>query len=110
MSGFTDIRLQKEVESSSWFGFSLVLEGSLAGKRSKIVEQLRKAQVEVRPIVAGNFTRNKVIEYMDYIIPAPLTNADDIHYNGFFVGNHSKNNFAEIDYFVDVLNRTVSEV
>lgn len=41
---------------------------------------------------------------------APLTNADDIHYNGFFVGNHSKNNFAEIDYFVDVLNRTVSEV
>ena len=110
MSGFTDIRLQKEVESSSWFGFSLVLEGSLAGKRSKIVEQLRKAQVEVRPIVAGNFTRNKVIEHMDYIIPAPLTNADDIHYNGFFVGNHSKNNFAEIDYFVDVLNRTVSEV
>ena len=110
MSGFTDIRLQKEVESSSWFGFSLVLEGSLAGKRSKIVEQLRKAQVEVRPIVAGNFTRNKVIEYMDYSIPAPLTNADDIHYNGFFVGNHSKNNFAEIDYFVDVLNRIVSEV
>ena len=110
MSGFTDIRLQKDVESSSWFGFSLVLEGSLAGKRSKIVEQLRKAQVEVRPIVAGNFTRNKVIEYMDCIIPAPLTNADDIHYNGFFVGNHSKNNFAEIDYFVDVLNRTVSEV
>lgn len=110
MAQFPQIRLQKEVESSSWFGFSLVLEGALKGKRSQIVEGLRRAEVEVRPIVAGNFTRNKVIEYMDYSIPAPLVNADDIHDNGFFIGNHSKNNFAEIDYFVDVLKKILEEV
>lgn len=110
MAQFPQIRLQKEVESSSWFGFSLVLEGALQGKRSQIVEGLRRAEVEVRPIVAGNFTRNKVIEYMDYSIPAPLVNADEIHDNGFFIGNHSKNNFAEIDYFVDVLKKILEEV
>ena len=110
MVQFPQIRLQKEVESSSWFGFSLVLEGALKGKRSQIVEGLRRAEVETRPIVAGNFTRNKVIEYMDYSIPAPLVNADDIHDNGFFIGNHSKNNFAEIDYFVDVLKKILEEV
>lgn len=103
MKRFKDIRLQKEIGESSWFGFSLVLEGSLKGKRDVLVEKLRQAEIEVRPIVAGNFTRNPVIEFMDYEIPAPLTNADDIHNNGFFVGNHSKNNFAEIDYFAEVL-------
>ena len=63
----------------------------------------------VRPIVAGNFTRNKVIEYMDYKIPEPLINADDIHFNGFFIGNHSKNNFAEIDYFYNVLQNVIKK-
>lgn len=110
MSGFTDVRLQKEVEKSSWFGFSLVLQGKLKGKRNIVIDALRKAEIEVRPIVAGNFTRNKVIEYMDYVIPSPLVNADEIHDQGFFVGNHSKNNFAEIDYFVDVMRAVVDEV
>ena len=110
MKQFPEIRLQKEVEASSWFGFSLVLEGRLKGKRSQIVEGLRHAQVETRPIVAGNFIRNKVIEYMDYSIPAPLVNADEIHDNGFFIGNHSKNNFAEIDYFTETMQRILSEV
>lgn len=110
MQPFANIRLQKEIETSSWFGFSLVLEKELQGKRDLLVEKLRQAQIEVRPIVAGNFTRNKVIEFMDYKIPFPLTNADDIHDNGFFIGNHSKSNFMEIDYFVEVLKLALKEV
>lgn len=110
MKKFENIRLQKEIGESSWFGFSLVLEGELKGKRGSLVEKLRQAEIEVRPIVAGNFTRNKVIEFMNYEIPVPLKNADDIHDNGFFIGNHSKNNFAEIDYFVDVLSSALKEI
>ena len=110
MAQFSDIRLQSETGESSWFGFSLVLQGKLEGKRDAIVNALRNANIEVRPIVAGNFTRNPVISYMNYSIPAPLTNADDIHFNGFFVGNHSKNNFAEIDYLVSVLKTALEQV
>ena len=110
MQPFANSRLQKEIATSSWFGFSLVLEKELQGKRDLLVEKLRQAQIEVRPIVAGNFTRNKVIEFMDYTIPFPLTNADYIHDNGFFIGNHSKSNFMEIDYFVEVLKLALKEV
>lgn len=99
----TDVRFQKEVESSSWFGFAIILEGKNIGRRDEIVRELAESEIEVRPIVAGNFTRNKVIEYMDYTVSGELTSANDIHDNGFFIGNHSKNNSAEIDYFVDVL-------
>lgn len=109
MKIFSQIRLQKEVGDSSWFGFSMVLEGDLAGKRPEFVGKLMNHNIEVRPIVAGNFTRNKVIEFMNYEIPQPLSASDDIHFNGFFIGNHSKNNFAEIDFFVDVLGQIIKE-
>lgn len=87
----------------------LVLENQLVGKRDELVKEFAGKGIEVRPIVAGNFTRNKVIEYMDYKIPEPLINADDIHFNGFFIGNHSKNNFAEIDYFYNVLQNVIKK-
>ena len=103
MQDIPDIRTQKETGNSSWFGFAIVLEGSSVGRRDTVVQKLAENDIEVRPIVAGNFTRNKVIEYMEHTVSGELTAADDIHDNGFFIGNHSKNNFAEIDYFVDVL-------
>ncbi len=105
---FSGVRIQKETGKSSWFGFAVILENENAGKRDKIVKELSKADIEVRPIVAGNFTRNKVIKYLDYSIAGELTASDDIHYNGFFIGNHSKNNFKEIDYFTDVFDLALS--
>ena len=109
MKKYPDIRVQKEIGESSWFGFSLVLEGGLADKRQQLVEILRKADIECRTIVAGNFTRNPVIKYMNYDIPEELTNADDIHFHGLFIGNHSSNNNKEVDYFIEVLEKFISE-
>lgn len=107
MKEFGEIRIQKEIGESSWFGFAMILEGSLKGKRAEIVAGLREAGIEVRPIVAGNFTRNKAVAYMEYEIPEPLVNADEIHDHGFFVGNHSTDNSEQIDYLVTVLRKIV---
>lgn len=107
MSQFKDIRLQKETGKSSWFGFAIVLEGALKGCRDELVKFLADNEIEVRPVVAGNFTRNSVIQYLDYSISGNLDASDDIHDNGFFVGNHSKNNFAEIDYLVEKLRQFI---
>lgn len=112
LAEITDVRTQREVAGgeSSWFGFAIILEGKYKSKREKIVKTLKKAEIEVRPIVAGNFTRNRVIDYMDYTIAGKLDASDEIHDNGFFIGNHSKNNFAEIDYFIDVFKKTLAEI
>lgn len=107
MKEFNNIRVQKEIGESSWFGFALVLEGELSSKRAYIVSNLNMANIETRPIVAGNYTRNKAIEYMDYKIPNELKNADEIHNSGFFIGNHSINNNKEVDYFVDILKKSI---
>ena len=44
--------------------------------------------IEARPVVAGNFTRNPVIKYLDYSIHGELRASDRVHDHGFFVGNH----------------------
>lgn len=108
MKKYDDIRVQMEVGESSWFGFAMILSGKLSDKRGMLVEELRKANIECRPIVAGNFTKNPVIKYMDYRIPAPLTNADEIHERGLFIGNHSSNNNAQVDYFIETLDSFLS--
>lgn len=82
------VRLQKETGESSWFGFSMVLEGPLAGRRSDLVNAFAEARIESRPIVAGNFTRNPVMAHLDAIVPDALPAADKVHSDGLFVGNH----------------------
>ena len=81
------VRIQKEIGESSWFGFSIVLEGHLEGKREQVIKILTENKVETRPIVAGNFMKNPVIEYINYIDNYDYENADYIHNNGFFIGN-----------------------
>lgn len=103
MAKLEGARIQKEIGNSSWFGFAVILEGRLKGKRDDLVRYLAEKGIEIRPIVAGNFTRNSAVKYLDHEIFGELTAADNIHDNGFFIGNHSRNNFEEIDFFAEAL-------
>lgn len=109
ISEIKGIRIQKEIEESSWFGFAIILEGKLKNKRDDLVSHLKENNVEVRPIVAGNFTRNEVIKYMDYEVHENLENADDIHENGFFIGNHSKDNKKQVEYLINKIKSFVQK-
>lgn len=80
--------IQREIGNSSWFGFSLVLRDGHAGQRAQMVRDLSAAGFECRPIVAGNFAKNDVMDYFDFEIHDKLRNADYIDANGLFVGNH----------------------
>jgi CDP-6-deoxy-D-xylo-4-hexulose-3-dehydrase len=103
------IRLQKECGESAWFGFAVVLEGGRRGARDSVVRALAHAEIEARPIVAGNFTRNPVIQYLAHEIVGDLRAADDVHENGFFVGNHSKDMTEELEHFRQVLANAIRE-
>ena len=81
-------RIQHEIEDSSWFGFSLVLRPDSGTTRKAVLEQLDRLGFETRPIVSGNFTKNPVLSYMDHSLHGPMTHAEEIDRNGFFIGNH----------------------
>lgn len=98
------VRIQREHGESSWFGFSFILEGRLAGRRADVVSALTEAGIESRPIVAGNFVRNPVMSRLRAEVPVSLAAADRIHVDGLFVGNHHYPIPAELDLLATVID------
>jgi CDP-4-dehydro-6-deoxyglucose reductase, E1 len=82
-----DFLIQKDIDNSSWFGFSLIIKPGSSLIRKDVINKLQENKIDCRPIVTGNFTRNEVMSFFDYEVHKELTNADYLHENGFFVGN-----------------------
>ena len=101
MKEVPEIMIQREIGESSWFGFSIVLPDWC--KRAPVLDALREAGIETRPIVAGNFTLNPVIEHLDHSIHGPLDAANKIHEQGFFVGNHHYDITQQLTQFASLL-------
>lgn len=88
ISKYPMIRYQKESGESSWFGFSMILDSGFKKSRDDLVRTLSEHRIDVRPIVAGNFTRNPVVGHLSHTALETYPNADLIHDHGLFVGNH----------------------
>ncbi|WP_235897588.1 DegT/DnrJ/EryC1/StrS family aminotransferase [Neoaquamicrobium microcysteis] len=88
MAEFPQFITQREIGKSSWFGFSVVIAPQSGIDRKAVIRILTEHEIETRPIVVGNFTKNKrVLGYMDYSLAGAMTNAEIIDHNGFFIGN-----------------------
>ncbi len=95
--------IQQEINSSSWFGFSFLIKEETGIKREQIIKKLTQANIDTRPIVAGNFARKEVVQWFDYEIQGKLPNADFIDRQGFFVGNHQFDIKDKLEYLKSVL-------
>lgn len=104
-SGDDRFILQREIGLSSWFGFSFLINKGVEIDRKHIIDVLTKANIETRPIVAGNFARKEVVKWFDYEICGDLKNADYIDSHGFFIGNHQFDIKDKLDYLKNVLKR-----
>ena len=100
-----DFMIQKEISRSSWFGFSLIIKPNSKLKRKDVINLLQNSNIECRPIVTGDFTKNEVMKYFDYEIHNNLVNAGYLHKNGFFVGNQQVIIESEINYLFETLNK-----
>ncbi len=98
------IEIQKEIGKSSWFGFSLVVKENSKFNRKELVSLLSENKIECRPIVTGNFLKNKnVLEFFNYEISGTLENAEYIDKNGLFVGNQQADISENIKFLYDVI-------
>jgi CDP-4-dehydro-6-deoxyglucose reductase, E1 len=99
-----DFLIQKDIDNSSWFGFSLIIKPSSSLKRKDVIRKLQENKIDCRPIVTGNFTKNDVMKFFDYEIHKELKNADYLHDNGFFVGNSQ----VDLNVEIGLLQRLLS--
>jgi CDP-6-deoxy-D-xylo-4-hexulose-3-dehydrase len=100
-------RVQKEISESSWFTFGLVLDGELKGRRAEVIDALSKAGIQNRPLASRNFLKQPVMRDLNYITNGKYEAADDIHDNGFFVGNGSQRIKEGIDKLYEVISSFV---
>ncbi|WP_329805016.1 DegT/DnrJ/EryC1/StrS family aminotransferase [Flavobacterium facile] len=98
-----DFYIQKDIDHSSWFGFSFILKPESTLDRAEIVKKLEANQIDCRPIVTGDFTKNEVLKHFDYEIFGEMKNAQYLDKKGFFVGNHQVDLTQEIHHLFDVL-------
>jgi CDP-4-dehydro-6-deoxyglucose reductase, E1 len=97
-----DFLIQKDIDNSSWFGFSLIIKPDSSLKRKEVINKLKENKIDCRPIVTGNFTRNEVMKFFDYEVQKELKNADYLHENGFFVGNSQISLVKQINTLFDM--------
>lgn len=103
-SGDGRFLLQRENGESSWFGFSMIINSPDELPRERVVKALQEASIDVRPIVAGNFLVNDVIRHLNHRVVGTHQNAQNIHDNGFFVGNHQFDIKEKIDYLFSIMD------
>ncbi len=97
--------IQKEIGESSWFGFAIIIKEQSKLQRKKVLEILTNANIETRPIVAGNIAKKEMIsKYFDYSIFGEMKNAEVTDQRGFYVGNHSVDIKEQIKYLVQILD------
>ena len=99
-----DFYIQKDIDNSSWFGFSFIIKPESTLNRLDIVKKLEENNIDCRPIVTGDFTKNEVLKYFDCEIFGDMKNAQYLDENGFFVGNHQIDLTEEIKHLHKVLS------
>jgi len=97
-------RIQKTIGFSSWFTFGLVLDGELQGRRAEVIKALDDAKIQTRPLASRNFMKQPVMRDLNFVDNKDYTAADDIHDNGFFVGNGSVPIEDEIDKLYNIIS------
>ena len=100
-----NIKTQKEIGQSSWFGFSILLDGKLKNKRKQILDSLNARGIETRPIISGNFLKYPVTKYLNYEVHGEIKNSKEIDRNGFFIGNNHVNMTRELEYFEKTITK-----
>lgn len=98
-----DFYIQKDIDNSSWFGFSFIIKPESTLDRAEVVKKLEANQIDCRPIVTGDFTKNEVLKHFDYEIFGEMKNAQYLDKKGFFVGNHQVDLTKEIHHLFEVL-------
>ena len=97
--------IQREVGKSSSFCFPIIVRPGVQIDMGDLFAKLREADIGFRIVTGGCFLRHEAIKYFDYDVCGSVENADYVHDNGFFVGNHPHDLTEQLTRLRDVLNQ-----
>lgn len=87
----------------SWFGYPLLVKEAAPFSREDIARHLLKNKIEIRPLFAGNLTKQPAYRKVPYLIASDLTQADRNAERAFFVPCWGGMTPAQTSYFFDIV-------
>ena len=73
-------------QGHSWMAFPFLTPSS--DIREKVLGHFRKHKIQTRPILAGNFLRQRASKNPNINVYKDVINAESVHKTGFMIGNH----------------------
>lgn len=98
-----------EKANSSWFGFPLVLNGKLKGKRKKLRKLLIENNIESRPFLAGDFTMQPVVKSFAHFKDSNLEISSSIANDGLAIPCHQDIDNENISKITSVIDSFVKK-
>lgn len=110
LSKFSDY-LQLPLETSGTrhvsFGYSILVKTSAPFSSKQLATYLESKNIEVRPIMAGNITRQPVSKLFDYRISEDLENSTTIMNNALFLPNHQDVGKEQREYIAECIKEFI---
>lgn len=86
---YLELPQQREGTRHAWFSYHLTVKEGAPFTAKALMAHLEAQGLECRPIEAGNIAIQPAMRYVPHRVAGPLTNAQYVHDNSFFWGNHS---------------------
>ena len=100
----------QENGKSSWFAYPIAVKENDKFTASQLKNFLVSKGIECRPIISGNYTKHPVAKLFKYQVHGNLKNADYIHKNGFYFGNHPGIGKEQQEYIVKCFDEFFSKL
>tara|TARA_B100000586_G_scaffold59332_1_gene40758 strand:- start:1358 stop:2614 length:1257 start_codon:yes stop_codon:yes gene_type:complete len=107
-SNYLLLHSQRPNTRHAWFGYPITVRSPAPFSRDQLVNFLEKKNIETRPIMAGDITKQPAINLVKKKINRPLNNSKLIHSNSFFIGVHQGIGKIQRDYVVSVFEEFMS--
>jgi CDP-6-deoxy-D-xylo-4-hexulose-3-dehydrase len=91
----------------SWFGFPIALREGAARTRDQVVHHLEDNKVATRLLFAGNLLRQPAYQDITHRAIGPLTRADFVMNNVFWIGTYPGLDKPRLDYTIETLHDAV---
>jgi len=88
----------------SWFGFPIAVREDAPFTRNELVQFLESRKIGTRLLFGGNLVRQPAYRNTNYRIASPLTNADFIMNNIFWIGVYPGLTQSMLDYICEAIS------
>ena len=101
------IKLQKETpgSKSSYFGLAIIVLQNKYFTRDQVIKYLNKYNIETRPIICGNFSKQPGMKNFRYKISGNMKNSNFIELNSLAIGCHQNLNMKDVNYVKSVFKK-----